>query len=117
MTDEQAVQLLYAIREHSGLELATIRDAGNYGADSGFAGFTYTEDGADFYRANSDLVDELLQEDAEEFGYANVASFVATFTRADMTDTAAGWACLLSWYALETAGRWLEDRREMRSAA
>lgn len=116
MTDQQAVQLLQAIRDHSGLELASIRDAGNYGADGGFAGFTYTADGAEFTDKNAALLDELLQEDAEEFGYDDVSKFVATFQRADMTDTLDGYKCLLAWYALETAGRWLEQRKEERVA-
>jgi hypothetical protein len=112
MTDEQAIALVRAIRDHSGLELATIRDAGTHGADAGFGGFTYTVDGAEFYRANDRLIDELLQEDADDFGYDNVGAFVSSFTRADMTDTRDGRDCLLAWYALEAAGRWLNDRRE-----
>jgi hypothetical protein len=117
MTDEQAIQLVRAIREHAGLELETIKDAGRHGADAGFGGFTYTVDGAEFYRANSALVDELLQTDADDFGHANVGEFVATFARADMTDTRDGHDCLLGWYALESAGRWLVDRDEARGAA
>jgi hypothetical protein len=117
MTDEQAIQLVRAIRDHSGLELSQIREAGEHGADAGWSGFTYTSDGADFYRANADLVDELLQADADDFGHANVGEFVATFARADMTDTRDGHDCLLAWYALESAGRWLVDRDEARGAA
>ncbi len=116
MTDEQAVQLLQAIREHSDLGLASIRDAANYGADSGFAGFTYTTDGAEFTDKNAALLDELLQLDSEEFGYDDVANFVASFNRSDMTDTLDGYKCLVAWWALETAGRWLVDRQEMRVA-
>jgi hypothetical protein len=114
MTDDQAVCLLRAIREHSSLELSSIRDAGTYGADAGFAGFTYTRDGADFTDANGALLDELLQLDSDDFGHDNVAQFIATFGRADMTDTLDGYKCLIAWYALETAGRWLNDRREAR---
>jgi hypothetical protein len=114
MDDDQAVQLLRAIREHSGLELASIRDAGNHGADAGFGGFTYTTDAAEFTDANEQLLDALLQEDAEQFGHKNVAEFVGTFGRADMTDTLDGYKCLIAWYALEAAGHWLNDRRENR---
>jgi hypothetical protein len=114
MDDRQAVELLQAIRAHSDLELASIRDAGTYGADSGFGGFTYTSDGADFTDANSRLLDELLQEDAESFGHDSVAAFVATFNRADMADTLDGYKCLIAWYALESAGHWLNDRRDSR---
>jgi hypothetical protein len=117
MTDKQAIDLIRAIREHSDLELAAIRDAGTGGADMGFGGFTYTSEAAEFTEANSNLIDELLQYDAEEFGYEDVASFVGTFNRSDMTDTLEGYKCLLAWYALETAGHWLNDRRESRSYA
>ena len=118
MDDSTAVALLRAIREHSDLELSAIRDAGNYGADSGFGGFTWTKDGAEFTDNNAALLDELLQVDADDFGHDNVAQFIATFNRADMADTLDGYKCLIAWYALETAGRWLNDRRyEARHAA
>lgn len=110
MDDQAAVELLRAIRKHSGMELSSIRDAGNYGADTGFAGFSYTEDGAAFYRANSDTIDAVLQEDAEEFGYPNVGAFIASFIRSDMTNTRDGRDCLIAWYVLESVGRWLNER-------
>jgi hypothetical protein len=116
MTDEQAVCLLRAIREHSSLELSSIRDAGTYGADSGFGGFTYTSDGADFTAGNRELIWSLLQEDADDFGADSVLTFVADFTRSDMADSPLGFDCLLAWYALEKAGHWLNDRREARGA-
>jgi hypothetical protein len=110
--DERMVALTRAIREHSDLELDSIRDAGTHGADSGFGGFTYTTDGAEFYRANAELVDEMLQETADEMGHANVAELIATFGRADMSDTRDGHDCLLAWYALEECGRFWNDRKE-----
>ena len=115
MTDEQAVQLIRAIRAHSELELSSIRDAGNYGADSGFGGFTYTADGADFYDANEDLIYDLLRDDADSMGYDSPDAMVATFNHSDMLDTPDGRKCLLAWFALEQAGRWLEDRRYERT--
>lgn len=115
MDDSQYVELLRAIREHSDLELSTIRDAGTYGADAGFGGFTYTTDGAEFYRANRDTIDAMLQEDADEFGMADVAALVASFKRSDMADTDDGRACLLAWYALEEVGRRLADREYERT--
>ncbi len=114
MDDCLAIELLRAIRAHSNLELSAIRDAGAYGADSGFAGFTYTSDGADFTARNAELLDRLLGLDSDDFGYDNVASYVASFNRADMADTLAGYKCLLAWYALEAVGRWLLDRRDSR---
>lgn len=108
------MELVRAIREHAGLSLEEIREAGEHGADAGWGGFTYTADGEDFYRANQRLIVAMLSEDADEFGYANVAEFVATFARADMTDSDGGYECLCAWYALECAGRFLSDRQEAR---
>ena len=101
--------LVAAIRDHSGLDNDEIRSAGEHGADAGWSGFTYTADGAEFTRANSDLIYRLLQESADDCGYPSVAAMVASFVRADMADTADGHDCLLAWWALETAGRYLSD--------
>jgi hypothetical protein len=114
MDDQQAVELLRAIREHAGLELACIRDAGTHGADSGFGGFTYTSGGAEFTRTNEHLVWDVLSEDADEFGYGNVAAFVGSFNRSDMADDPNSFDCLQAWYTLEKVGHWLNDRRESR---
>lgn len=112
MDDSTYIGLLYAIREHSGMELSAIRQAGEHGADAGWPGFTYTSDGAEFTDNNSALLDELLQLESDEFGYDDVASFVASFNRSDMADTLDGYKCLIAWYALEAVGRHLADRRE-----
>jgi hypothetical protein len=34
-----------------------------------------------------------------------------------MTDTIDGYKCLIAWYALELAGRWLNDRQDARTYA
>lgn len=112
-SDSTMVDLLRAIREHSGLELASIRDAGSYGADAGWSGFSYTSDCVEFFEANAEAIWDMLAEDAEGFGY-NVAGFVAGFQRADMLDSYDGFRNLLAWYALEKVGQWLNDRREAR---
>jgi len=109
MTDVKLERLLAAIREHSGMGDDEIREAGEHGADTGWPGFTYTGDAAEFTRDNAELVYDLLAEDAEEFGYESIPAFVATFTRADMADTKDGYDNLLAWYALERAGRYLAD--------
>lgn len=114
MDDSQAVALLHAIREHSGLELASIRDAGKHGADAGWNGFIYTGDGAEFTAGNRELIWSLLQDDAEDFGADSVLTFVSDFTRSDMADTPDGFDCLLAWYALEKAGHWLNERQDAR---
>lgn len=102
--------LIEAIKQHSGMDEESIREAGDHGADAGWPGFTHTIDGADFYRANSEAIDELLQEMADSFGHKDVAELVASFNRSDMANTRDGRDCLLAWFALEEVGRWLEWR-------
>jgi hypothetical protein len=97
-------RLLAAVREHSGMDLDAVRQAGEHGADSGFAGFTYTSDAADFYDANRDDVWELLDESADQFGQSPL-ELVASFNRADMATSHDGFACLLAWFVLEEVGR------------
>lgn len=100
--------LLDAIREHSNMDDDQIREAGEHGADAGWPEFSYTMDGANFYCRNSGLVDELLAETADDMG-VTVAELIASFARADMADTRDGRDCLLAWFALEEAGRFLAN--------
>lgn len=100
--------LLAAVREHSNMGDDELREAAEHGADAGWPGFTYTADGAEFTRKNAELIYNLLGEEADDLGYPNVAAFVASFNRADMADTRDGFDCLLSWWALEAAGRYLD---------
>lgn len=109
MTDRHLETLLKAIREHSNMEDDQIRDAGRHGADAGWPGFTYTGDCVEFTRDNSELIYELLAEDADSMGYDSIPALVVTFSRADMADTRDGYDNLLAWYALERAGQYLAD--------
>jgi hypothetical protein len=115
MDAQTAVSLTQAIRDHSGMEMSQIREAGEHGADAGWPGFTYTKDGADFTDANAALLDEMLQLGADDFGHDDVAAFVASFNRSDMADTLDGYKCLVAWYALEECGRFWSDRAECRA--
>ena len=114
MTGGDLHALLCAIREHSGMEDDEIREAGEYGADTGWPEFTYTADGARFYRENDELIDALAAEEADEMGYDDVAALVASFTRSDMAQNRDGRDCLMAWWALETAGRYHADRERLR---
>ena len=108
MDTTELAPLLEAIRRHSGMDDDQIRQAGEHGADAGWAGFTYTGDGAEFYRANDERIDAMIADDADDFG-VSVAEFIAGFVRSDMADTRDGRDCLLAWYALESAGRMLAE--------
>jgi len=101
-------RLHLAIREHSGMDDDQIREAGQHGADAGWPGFTYIVDCVAFYEANRDDIWQLAQDMADDVGEANVPALVAGFNRADMADTADGFANLLAWFSLEEVGRSLD---------
>lgn len=102
--------MLEAVKKHSEMEEDAIQEAGEHGADCGWPGFTYTSDCVEFYDKHEDAIMDMVLEDAKEFGYKDVASFVASFARTDMLDTGAeGFKNLLAWYVLETVGRALAD--------
>ena len=101
-------RLLRAVRTHSGLSYSEIRQAGEHGADAGWAGFTYTADAFDFYNTNADDVWELLSDQADDLGTAPLA-LLASFTRADEVSDPSSLGNLLACYALEEVGRYLSD--------
>lgn len=108
MDNDTMRRLVAAIERHSGMGLDEIREAGEHGADTGWPGFTYTADGATFYREHDELVDAVAQDMADSLGQT-VAELVAGFARSDMAETRDGRDCLMAWFALEEAGRWLAD--------
>ena len=106
------LDLFRAIREHGGLSWRDIAEAGEHGADAGWSGFIYTGDGAEFYRNNRQDIDGLLLDGAMALGCDNVAEFMASFGRADMTNDGDSLDCLKAWFALEEVGRWIQDQRD-----
>lgn len=108
---ELYARLAMAIRKHSGLEDAEIKEAAQHGADTGWAGFTYTADCVDFYNANHDDIWELLNDQASSMG-EHPMSMVASFGRKEMATSHDGFCNLLAWFALEEIGRHLTDEAE-----
>lgn len=106
---EYMENLVQAVRNHSGMEDDRIREAGRYGADAGWPGFTYTQDCVEFYKENERDIWELLADFADDMGMEPM-ELIASFRGADMAKTPDGLATLLAWFALEEAGRWLKDR-------
>jgi hypothetical protein len=104
-------RLRKAIKDHSGLDDEQIRDAGSHGADAGWAGFTYTTDACEFYRANKEDIWELLRDAADEQGMKPM-ELVSHFGRSDMAEDPDQFENLLAWFALEEVGRWLESTKE-----
>jgi hypothetical protein len=88
----------------------TMSDVARGGADAGWSGFTYTTDCVAFFREHEDAIMDLVAQDADDYGYKDVATFMATFNRADMLDSGPdGMANLLAWYALEHVAREVEE--------
>lgn len=104
--------LLKAIKEHSGMEESEIIEAGEHGADAGWAGFSYYEDTGEFYEKYEDAIWELLEENAESMGEKHPLALIATFKGAQDVHGADQFENLLAWFALEEVGRWLADREE-----
>ena len=102
-------ELLEAVRTHSGMDDEQIIEAGIYGADTGWAGFSYTSDCVAFYRGNERAIWKLLEEVSEQIGMKPL-ELVSTFGRSDLAVSPNGFANLLAWFALEEVGRWLADR-------
>jgi len=101
-------ELAKAIRKHSGLSNEEIIDAGEHGADAGWAGFTYYNDTEKFYDKNENLIWELLEETADSQGEKPLA-VVANFNT-EVTDVAT-FKNVLAWFALEETGRWLAGEK------
>lgn len=76
-------------------------DIANHGADGGFPHITYNNEAAAIYEQFEDEIYEMLRDDADAFGHANVDAFTATFRRADMLDDPLTRKVLLVWYACE----------------
>lgn len=111
-SDQNLYQVLrQAIRRHAELDDAQIIEAGRYGADAGWPGFTYTRDCAEFYQTNKTNIWNLLNETADDLGEP-VLKMIAGFNRADMAYSDDGFENLLAWFALEEVGRWLEASNE-----
>jgi len=100
-------ELIEAIREHSGMENDEIMEAGENGADAGWPGFTYTGDTVDFYEKHADLIWPILTEQADDMGEKHPLALIASFNTAGQVDNDSAFKNLLSWFALEEAGRYL----------
>jgi len=102
-------RLVQAIKRHSGLSVEEIIQAGENGADSGWSGFAYYSDTTEFYNNNEERIWDLLESTASDLGQKPLA-LVADF-RTEVHDVM-DFKNVLSWFALEEAGRWLKDHKD-----
>ena len=101
-------ELIEAVLRRTDMEAHEIAEAAKLGGDKGWSGFTYSHQAAAFFDDHQDLIWSLLCEEAGGLGYENPLQLIASFNRTDMADTFTGLKVLLSWYALEEAGRAIE---------
>ena len=114
MTTETYAKLIRAVRDQSGMELSSIREAVTHGADAGWAGFSYYHDTCAFTETNREVIMEAVMQDAEEFGYDSIPEFMATWNKNYQCIDSTTFDNQLAWYALEAVGRMLDQRREDR---
>lgn len=101
-----------AIKKHSGMEDDEIIQAGEHGADSGWPGFTYYTDTVKFYDKNADDIWEVLDQVADDMGEGNALEMIAKFGGAKNVSDDQTFKNLMSWYALEEIGHYLQSERE-----
>lgn len=112
MAEDIREKLHKAIKRHSKMEDEEIIQAGEHGADSGWPGFTYYTDTEKFYDKNADEIWELANQSADDFGEESTLAMIAKFGGAKNVADDKTFKNLMSWFALEEIGRWLETMKE-----
>lgn len=102
-------ELYDAIKEHCDLEDVSMIDAANYGADSGFGGFTYYTDTVKFYDENEKLIVNYLDDYADQVGFDTGFAYVSSLPAIKNVGDIDQFKNLCSWIILEEVGRWVED--------
>lgn len=82
------------------------RDVREYGAETGWPGFTYFRDTIRFYERNKKAIWDLLVNLAEQTGEKNVFAMMAEFRTAPMVGDYETFANLMSWFAVEEVANW-----------
>ena len=83
-------------------------DIAQHGAVSGFPHITYAKDCVALYDQFKDEIWEMLEEDAQSFGYPHPLAFLATFNQASMAMSDNSFKNLLLWHAVERIAYELE---------
>ena len=105
-------KLLKAIKKHSNMEEDEIMQAGQHGADAGWPGFTYYTDTVKFYDKNADDIWELANLMADDLGEKSTLEMIGKFNGAKNVSSDDTFKNLMSWFALEEIGHWLESMKE-----
>lgn len=86
-----------------------LRGLAEHGADAGWPGLVYTQDCVQLFDKFSAELWGLMVVDALDYGYQNVAEFMASWRRADMLNDFDTFRNLIVWFAAEKIARELTD--------
>lgn len=87
-------------------------DIANHGADCGFPYITYTRDTVKIFDKFGDEIWDIVKDQADEVGDANIALHIASFRRADMLSSLDEFKNLMVWAAVETLSHEYVDSRQ-----
>jgi len=88
-------------------EQSELQEIAEGGLQGGVSGFIYYSETIEFYDENEDEIWELLEQDAEEYGYKDINTFIASFNGDIQSLTQ--YKNLLTWYSVERQSRELVD--------
>jgi len=102
------------------IDTGTLEDICNYGANSGFVGFTYYTDTIEFFNNNKTDIINMAKEQADQFGVDYIEMIKSFNCIGDDVDVAAGLyesehddettvKNAMSWFALEEIARSMVD--------
>lgn len=98
------MDLIEAVKKHSGLDDDELAEVAEHGADTGWAGFTYYTDTCKFYDEHADLIWEAIAEDAESMCVTPL-EMISGFGGAAGVGSDDTFKNLLAWYGLESAAQ------------
>jgi len=97
-------------------------DIANYGIAGGFGGWIYYTETCEFYAKNQQLISNLVESQADEYGYQSAQDMIKGFRNLDSTMSEIGYtlygtkrqhdtcvANALAWYAVEEVTRAYAD--------
>ena len=97
-------------------------DISNYGIGGGFSGWIYYNETCEFYAKNQQLIVDMVEKQADDYGYQSAQELVKVFRGMDATMSEIGYtlygtkrqhdnyvANALAWYAAEEVSRAYAD--------
>lgn len=97
------------IKKHlkENFEQSDLQHIADGGLTGGVSGFIYYSETIEFYDEHEEEIWELLEQDAEDFGYKSITAFIDTFNGDIQSLTE--YKNILTWYAVERQARLLVE--------